>query len=136
MYCGKKGTAQTKSPPVKEDAPLGSCTAPVAKQLSNGFCFMKATEIFEDVLNVVCITTGIERADVLVNRSEASTDARYILVRYLAKLLPHSIIAQLLGRTRQGIRSILNRQKGDTWLVQNNWKAVVKQLESKYFISK
>ena len=136
MYCGKKGTAQNKSPPVKEDAPLGSCTAPVAKQLSNGFCFMKATEIFEDVLNVVCITTGIERADVLVNRSEASTDARYILVRYLAKLLPHSTIAQLLGRTRQGIRSILNRQKGDTWLVQNNWKAVVKQLESKYFISK
>lgn len=97
---------------------------------------MKATEIFEDVLNAVCNTTGMGRADVLGNRNEESTDARYILVRYLAKLLPYSTIALLLGRTRQGIRSILNRQKGDTWLVESNWKAVVKQLESKYFISK
>ena len=97
---------------------------------------MKATEIFEDVLNVVSTTTGIERADVLGNRNEVSTDARYILVRYLAKLLPYSPVAQLLGRTGPCLRTILNRQKGDTWLVQNNWKAVVKQLESKYFISK
>lgn len=97
---------------------------------------MKAEEIFEEVLSVVSDITGIERADIRANRNEASTDARYILVRYLSKLMSCVTIGELLGRTRQGIHSILSRGKGDTWMVETNWKEVVKRLESKYFISK
>ena len=64
---------------------------------------MCTNEIFEEVLSVVCDVTGIERADVLANKDEVSTDARCILVRYLSRLMPCVTIAKLLGRTRQGI---------------------------------
>ena len=97
---------------------------------------MCSKEIFEEVMSVVSDVTGIERADIMANKNEESTDARYILVLYLSKLMPCVTISELLGRTRQGVYSILSRTKGDTWLVSTNWKAVVKRLESKYFISK
>lgn len=97
---------------------------------------MHIEEIFEDVESVVSDVTGIGRADIRANKNEASTDARYILVRYLSKLMPVVTIGKLLGRTRQGIHSIMSRSKGDTWLMETNWKEVVKRLESKYFISK
>ena len=97
---------------------------------------MCSKEIFEEVMSVVSDVTGIERADIMANKNEESTDARYILVLYLSKLMHSVTIGELLVRTRQGIYSILSRTKGDTWLVSTNWKAVVKRLESKYFISK
>ena len=97
---------------------------------------MKNEEIFEDVLSVVSDITGVGRTDIMSNRNEVSTDARYILVRYLSRIMPCVTIGELLGRSRQGIYSILSRGKGDTWLMSTNWNAVVKQLESKYFISK
>jgi len=97
---------------------------------------MKQEEIFEEVMSVVSDVTGVERADIRSNRNEVSTDARYILVRYLSKIMPCVTIGELLGRTRQGIHSILSRTKGDTWWVESNWKEVVKQLSSKYFIGK
>ena len=97
---------------------------------------MCSKEIFEEVMSVVSDVTGIERADIMANKNEESTDARYILVLYLSKLMPCVTISELLGRTRQGVYSILSRTKGDTWLVSTNWKAVVKRLESKYFIRK
>ena len=97
---------------------------------------MKQKEIFEEVLSVVSDVTGVERADIRANRNEVSTDARYILVRYLSKIMPCVTIGELLGRTRQGIHSILSRTKGDTWWVETNWKEVVKRLSSKYFIGK
>lgn len=97
---------------------------------------MCSKEIFEEVMSVVSDVTGVERADIMANKNEESTDARYILVLYLSKLMPCVTISELLGRTRQGVYSILSRTKGDTWLVSTNWKAVVKRLESKYFISK
>ena len=97
---------------------------------------MCENEIFEEVLSVVCDVTGIERANVLANKNEMSTDARCILVRYLSRLIPCVSIARLLGRTRQGVRSILSREKGDTWLMERNWKEIVKRLESKGYESK
>lgn len=94
---------------------------------------MSEREIFEEVLSVVCEVTGIERTDILNNRNEMSTDARCILVRYLSRLISCVSIARLLGRTRQGVRSILSREKGDTWLMTRNWKEIVKRLENKGF---
>lgn len=95
--------------------------------------FMNAREIFEEVMEVVVDITGVERADVVGNRNEESTDARCLLVRYLSRLMPCVTIARLLGRTRQGVYSILSRDKGDTWMMSRNWKEIVKRLESKGF---
>lgn len=94
---------------------------------------MNAREIFEEVTGIVVDVTGVERADVLANKNEESTDARYLLVRYLSRLMSCVTIARLLGRTRQGVYSILSRDKGDTWLMSRNWKEIVKRLESKGF---
>ena len=94
---------------------------------------MNAREIFEKVMDVVVDVTGVERADVLANKNEESTDARYLLVRYLSRLMSCVTIARLLERTRQGVYSILSRGKGDTWLMSRNWKEIVKRMESKGF---
>ena len=94
---------------------------------------MCTEEIFEEVMDAVVDITGVERADVMANKSEEATDARYLLVRYLSRLMTSVTIARLLGRTRQGVYSILSRGKGDTWLMSRNWKEIVKRMESKGF---
>lgn len=97
---------------------------------------MCTKEIFGDVLGAVAEVTGLKENEVLNSRTEESTDARYILVRYLSRIMPCVTIGKLIGRTRQGVRSILSRGKCDTWLMERNWTEVVKRLESKYFIGK
>ena len=95
--------------------------------------FMCTTEIFKEVLAVVTNVTGLSEEDVLKSRTEESTDARFLLVKYLWRMMPCSTIGKLIGRTRQGVRAIIQREKGDTWLLTRNWKEVVKLLESKGF---
>ena len=88
-------------------------------------------ELFNQVLEVVSDVTGIEPKDIINSRKEECSDARYILVKYLSKRMPSINIAELLGRTRQGIGSILNRDKAENWIMTRNWKETIKQLESK-----
>ena len=90
-------------------------------------------KIFKEVLSVVCDVTGLSEEEILSSKAEESTDARFLLVKYLWRLMPVVCIAQLIGRTRQGVRAILQREKGDTWLMSRNWKEIVKRLESKGF---
>ena len=90
-------------------------------------------KIFKEVLSVVCDVTGLSEEEILSSKAEESTDARFLLVKYLWRLMPVVCIAQLIGRTRQGVRAILQREKGDTWLMERNWKEIVKRLESKGF---
>lgn len=97
---------------------------------------MKKEEVFQDVLKAVSDVTGLKKESIINSRSEECSDARYILVRYLYKLLPTSSIAELLNRTNQGVRYILNRSSKDSFWVESNWKAILKSLESKYFIMK
>lgn len=92
--------------------------------------------IFKDVMSVVKGVTGLSEHDILISRTEECTDARYLLVKYLWRLMPCACIGKLLGRTRQGIRSIMQREKGDTWMLVRNWKEIVKQMESKGYGSK
>lgn len=92
--------------------------------------------IFRDVMGVVATVTGLSERDILQSRTEEATDARYLLVKYLWRLMPCVSIGQLIGRTRQGVRSIMQRQKGDTWLLARNWEEIVKQLESKGYGNK
>lgn len=87
-------------------------------------------ELFNKTLDIVSSVTGISENDILKSRTEECSDARYILVKFLWSRLPCVVIGNLIGRTRQGVRSIMNREKADTWLVNRNWKEVVKQLES------
>lgn len=97
---------------------------------------MSNEEIFEDVLHSVSDVTGLSSKEILYNRNEECTDARYLLVKYLWRLMPCVCIGKMIGRTRQGVRSIMERTKGDTWLMKTNWKEVVKRLESKGYESK
>lgn len=92
---------------------------------------MSNEEIFEDVLHSVSDVTGLSSKEILYNRNEECTDARYLLVKYLWRLMPCVCIGKMIGRTRQGVRSIMERTKGDTWLMERNWKEIVKRLESK-----
>lgn len=97
---------------------------------------MSNKEIFEDVLHSVSDVTGLSSKEILYNRNEECTDARYLLVKYLWRLMSCVCIGKMIGRTRQGVRSIMERTKGDTWLLTRNWKEIVKRLESKGYESK
>lgn len=90
-------------------------------------------EIFKEVLQTVCDVTGLSEREVLYCKTEECTDARYLLVKYLWRLMPYVSIGKLIGRTRQGVYSIVQREKGDSWLMERNWKEIVKRLESKGF---
>ena len=97
---------------------------------------MSNEEIFGDVLHSVSDVTGLSSKEILYNRNEECTDARYLLVKYLWRLMSCVCIGKMIGRTRQGVRSIMERTKGDTWLMERNWKEIVKRLESKGYESK
>lgn len=97
---------------------------------------MSNEEIFEDVLHSVSDVTGLSSKEILYKRNEECTDARYLLVKYLWRLMSCVCIGKMIGRTRQGVRSIMERTKGDTWLMERNWKEIVKRLESKGYESK
>ena len=94
---------------------------------------MSTSEIFEEVLQTVCDVTGLSERDVLFCKTEECTDARFLLVKYLWRLMPCVSIGKLISRTRQGVNAILQRGKGDGWLMERNWKEIVKRLESKGF---
>ena len=88
-------------------------------------------ELFNQVLEVVSNVTGIDPKEIVKSRKEECSDARYILVKFLSKRIPSVNIGELLGRTRQGVGSILNRDKAENWIILRNWQETVKQLESK-----
>lgn len=88
-------------------------------------------ELFNQVLEVVSNVTGIDPKEIVKSRKEECSDARYILVKFLSKRIPSVNIGELLGRTRQGVGSILNRDKAENWIISRNWQETVKQLESK-----
>ena len=94
---------------------------------------MGKDEIFKEVLQTVCDVTGLSEQDVLYCKTEECTDARFLLVKYLWRLMPCVCIGKLIGRTRQGVYAIIQREKGDSWLMTRNWKEIVKRLESKGF---
>ena len=99
----------------------------------SGNLFMCKDEVFKEVLQTVCDVTGLSEHDVLYCKTEECTDARFLLVKYLWRLMPCVSIGKLISRTRQGVNAILQREKGDSWLMERNWKEIVKRLESKGF---
>ena len=88
-------------------------------------------ELFNKVIEVVSNVTGIDPKEIVKSRKEECSDARYILVKFLSKRIPSVNIGELIGRTRQGVGSILNRDKAENWIISRNWQETVKQLESK-----
>lgn len=104
--------------------------------INQAVLFMCKERIFKELMEVVSEITGISESDILLSRTEECTDARYLLVKYLWRFLPCACIGELIGRTRQGVRSIMQREKGDTWLMVRNWKEIVKRMESKGYESK
>jgi hypothetical protein len=47
---------------------------------------MKSDEIYKDVLQVVASVTGISETGIIHSNKEECANARYLLVRYLAKI--------------------------------------------------
>lgn len=92
---------------------------------------MCKVDLFNQVLGVVSEVTGITPEDIIKSRKEECTDARYILVKYLSKRMSPISIGELIGRTRQGVGTILRMEKYQSWISERNWKETVKQLESK-----
>ena len=88
-------------------------------------------DLVNQVLEVVSNVTGIDPKEIVKSRKEECSDARYILVKFLSKRIPSVNIGELIGRTRQGVGSILNRDKAENWIISRNWQETVKQLERK-----
>ncbi|WP_118291176.1 MULTISPECIES: hypothetical protein [Phocaeicola] len=97
---------------------------------------MKSDEIYKDVLQVVASVTGISETGIIHSNKEECANARYLLVRYLAKIFSDTEIASLTNRTKQAVGSMRrNAKKQGVWIVENNWKEIVNKLENKYFIT-
>lgn len=75
---------------------------------------MGKTEIFEDILNTVCLVTEVSRAEILSDdRREEVVDARTILARLLSdEGFYVGEIAGLMRKTGPGIRYLLKGFEG------------------------
>ena len=62
---------------------------------------MKSDEIYKDVLQVVASVRGISETGIIHSNKEECANARYLLVRYLAKIFSDTEIASLTNRTKQ-----------------------------------
>lgn len=95
---------------------------------------MKGT-IFNEVLQKVCETTGLNEVQVLNGKCEESTDARYILFHALNKIGMSLLdIANLSNKTRQAVGYLLkNYKKSRKWTIENDLKSVLKWVENNYF---
>jgi len=97
---------------------------------------MVVRDLYQTVIGTVCRVTGINENDMLNSNKEDCADARWLLVQFLAAYLTDSEIADLVGRTRQGVNSIKNTRKLSKWTVAVNWKEISKELASNAFLSK
>ena len=92
---------------------------------------MKSDEIYKDVLQVVASVTGISETGIIHSNKEECANARYLLVRYSAKIFSDTEIASLTNRTKQAVGSMRrNAKKQRVWIVENNWKEIVNKAEA------
>ena len=89
-------------------------------------------EIFLDISSKVEEITGVK----ISGRTEAATDAKYILITALSELgYSNAEIAAAMGLTRQGVGYLKNCFR-TRWELKRNCKEVIKYLESNYLSSK
>ena len=96
---------------------------------------MRKEDIFQELAGKVAEVTGVGYNDVLGNHSEECTDARYILVKALAKLgFTDTDISIHIGCTRQAVGYLRNNyKKAGKWILSSYWQIVSKWMENKYF---
>lgn len=86
---------------------------------------MKITELYQKVVGVVIMVTGINENDILHSNREECADARYLLVRVLSDKLSDKETGLLIGRTRQGVSFIRsNDTKMRKWSVMSAWREI------------
>ena len=89
-------------------------------------------EVFFDISSKVEEITGVK----ISGRTEAATDAKYILITALSTLgYSNTEIAEAMGLTRQGVGYLKNCFR-TRWELKRNCQEVVKWLESNYLSSK
>jgi hypothetical protein len=92
---------------------------------------MKKERIFQLALGWAEEITGLPKEAILRGRDEDASDARYVLVLHLSRLLTDADLAALLFRTRQGVGHIRrNTKKRGRWTVERNLKEMGKKMES------
>ena len=66
-------------------------------------------KIFNEVVNIVSVRTGIDDNDLIHSKKQECVDARSILINLLCTLgFPDSLTARYLGITRQGVNKLKN----------------------------
>ena len=86
---------------------------------------MKITELYQKVVGVVIMVTGINENDILHSNREECADARCLLVRVLSDKLSDKETGVLIGRTRQGVSFIRsNDTKMRKWSVMSAWREI------------
>lgn len=90
-------------------------------------------DYFKLCLDEVIQVSGLSGKDILSKRDEESSDARYILVYFLALRLTDNEIAKVSGMSRQRVNYLklhfnLNFSK---WSIKNKVQTIRKELEKK-----
>lgn len=80
---------------------------------------MKKDELYDEIMSRVSACSGLDKMDILHDKSEECSDARVALVQLLSSILSDSQIASLTGISRRGINYIRNTYiyKRNKWVV-------------------
>lgn len=97
---------------------------------------MKKEEIYKVVLDKVTEVTGLSGCDIIHSNREECSDARFLLVRSLARFgLTDTEIGTIICRTRKGVAYIRQHDaRSSKWKVGSDWEAIRKWIGSNYFI--
>lgn len=70
---------------------------------------MIVEELYKDIMNVVCETTGVSESDILHNNREECADARYLLVFFLFEsgMYPSQIAAHI-HKTKRAVNYMIS----------------------------
>lgn len=95
---------------------------------------MKSEEVFKKALELVMNVTGVPELAILHSSRKRCSDARYILVIALSRMMSDTEIGEYLHRTSQGVGFIRrNGKRSEDLLIRNNLKEVCKRIESGFF---
>ena len=84
-------------------------------------------KLWEMVIKCAMEAYGVDLCEVMRGKSEVCSDARYVVVAIMSKVVPDKEIARRLGITRQGVTFIRNNSaKGRKRMI----KAVIDEINA------
>lgn len=91
---------------------------------------MKIKDLYQTVVGIVCIETGIDEYNIIHSNKECCVDARYILVHILSHKLTDDEISLMMGIKRQSVNYIRNnfKCKLSKWSTREMLRDISKEL--------